>query len=224
LNMSVYHLHHPDGFDKRMVEVVEFNIMIKMVKKADPTLVILIALLSIAVAAAFLKGGVALTWQGLTQTGRLLETVWLRLPLGFALGGLVQVLVPRAVIARWLGPASGIKGILIGSYTGIIMAGAPYVMLPVVASLYLAGAGAGPIIALLTGQALLGIQNLIVWQIPFLGIGLPLSKYIVCLFIVPLVGLAGSAVYKLLPRLPDLKPRAESQLSNTSQSEPTEKR
>ena len=95
--------------------------MMKIVRKADPTLVILIALLLIAVAAAFLKGGVQLAGQGLVQTGRLLETVWLRLPLGFALGGLIQVLVPRTIIARWLGPTSGIKGILIGSYGGIVL-------------------------------------------------------------------------------------------------------
>ncbi|MEK7354028.1 MAG: permease, partial [Chloroflexota bacterium] len=142
---------------------------------------------------------------------------------GFALGGLIQVLVPRAVIASWRGPTSGIKGILIGSYAGIVLSGAPYVMLPVVASLYLAGAGAGPIIALLTGQALLALQNLIVWQIPFLGVGIPLSKFIVCLFITPLVGLAGSVVYKLLSRLPDLKAKGESNLPPTGQKEGVKK-
>lgn len=177
----------------------------KILKKADPTLLVLIALLLLAIVLAFLKGGGQVAWQGVVQTGRLLESIWLRLPLGFALGGLIQVLVPRNVIARWLGPTSGLRGILIGSYTGIVLSGAPYVMLPIVASLYLAGAGAGPVIALLTGQALLGIQNLIVWQIPFLGVGLPLSKYIACLIITPLVGLAGSVVFRLLTRLPDLK-------------------
>ncbi|MBI2850885.1 MAG: permease [Chloroflexi bacterium] len=197
--------------------------MIKLVRRTDPTLVILIVLLSVAVGLAFLKGGGQLAWLGVVQAGRLLETVWLRLPLGFALGGLIQVLVPRAVIARWLGPASGVKGILIGSYTGIILSGAPYVMLPVVASLYLAGAGAGPIIALLTGQALLALQNLIVWQIPFLGVGLPLSKYIVCLFIVPLVGLAGSAVFKLLGRLPDLEAKRDLSASGAGQKEGADK-
>ncbi|MBM2825839.1 MAG: conserved rane protein of unknown function [Dehalococcoidales bacterium] len=191
----------------------------KIVRKVDATLAILIALLLITVAAAFFKGGVPLTWLGLVQTGRLLETVWLRLLLGFVLGGLTQVLVPRSIIARWLGPASGIKGILIGSYTGIFMAGAPYVMLPVVASLYLAGAGAGPVIALLTGQALLGLQNLIVWQIPFLGVGLPLSRFIVSLFITPLVGLLGATVFKILTRLPDLDAKHDHNVSSTRQKE-----
>ena len=196
----------------------------KMVRKADVTLVILIALVVIAVVMAFWKGGGQLTVLGLVQTGRLLETVWLRLLLGFTLGGLIQVLVPRAVIARWLGPTSGIKGILIGSYTGIIMSGAPYVMLPVVASLYSAGASAGPIIALLTGQSLLALQNLIAWQIPFLGIGLPLSKYIVCLFITPLVGFAGSVVFRLLAQLPDVDTKGDDNVFRTGQDEEANRR
>ncbi|MFH1382703.1 MAG: permease [Chloroflexota bacterium] len=179
--------------------------MMKIVRKADATLVILIVLVVIAVAIAFWMGGGQSIRLGLVQTGRLLETVWIRLLLGFTLGGLINVLVPRAAIARWLGPTSGIKGVLIGSYAGIIMSGAPYVMLPVVASLYVAGAGAGPIIALVTGQSLLGLQTFIAWQIPFLGVGLPLSKYITCLLITPLVGFSGAAVFKLLTRLPDLK-------------------
>ncbi len=170
----------------------------KVVKKADITLVILVALVLIGVAAAFWNGGWQLAGLGLVQTGRLIEKVWLRILLGFTLGGLIQVLIPRDIIARWLGPTSGIKGILIGSYTGIFMSGAPYVMLPVVASLYTAGAGAGPIIALVTGQSLISLQTLITWQIPFLGVGIPLSKFIVCLFIAPFVGFAGSIVFKLL--------------------------
>ncbi len=176
----------------------------KILRRMDITLVVLITLLVVAVVAAFWKGGWQLTGLGLVQAGRLIETVWLRLLIGLTLGGLIQVLIPRAVIARWLGPTSGIKGIIIGSYTGIILGGPPYVCLPVVASLYVAGAGAGPIIALLTGNSLLGIQNLIAWQIPFLGVGIPLSKYIVCLFVTPIVGFVGSLVFKLLAGVPEL--------------------
>ena len=93
--------------------------------RVDTTLVILIGLVVVAVAAALLKGGGGLAWQGTMQTYGLLKSIWIRLPVGFALGGFIQVLVPRAIIARWLGPNSGIKGIIIGSYTGIVLAGAP---------------------------------------------------------------------------------------------------
>lgn len=124
----------------------------------------------------------------------------MRLLLGFTLGGLVRVLIPNAVIARWLGHTSGFRGILIGSYIGVIMPGGPYVTLLVIASIYSAGAGVGPVIALLTGRSLLGIQMLVVWQIPFLGMEIPLARYITCLVIPPMVGLAGAAVFRIVTR------------------------
>jgi uncharacterized membrane protein YraQ (UPF0718 family) len=172
-----------------------------VVKKLDKTLLVLGALVLIALAAAFGKGGWQLTFSGFAKAGELVSTVWLRLLLGFTLGGLVRVLIPSGMIAKWLGDTSGLKGILIGSYIGTILPGGPYVTLPVIASIYSAGAGVGPVISLLTGRALLGIQMLVVWQIPFLGVEIPLARYIACLFIPPLVGLAGSALFMMMTRL-----------------------
>jgi len=186
----------------------------KIIKKLDTTLLILVVLVCISVAATLWIGGWQLTIMGFTQAGQLLNTIWLRLLLGFTLGGLIQVLIPRNVIAKWLGPASGLKGILIGSYTGTVMSGAPYVMLPIVASIYRAGAGVGPIIALLTGQGLLGLQTLIVWQIPFLGVELPLARYIVSLFIPPFAGLAGAAVYRVMARTPQAAGKSDDNVGN----------
>jgi uncharacterized membrane protein YraQ (UPF0718 family) len=103
------------------------------------------------------------------------------------------------LIAKWLGRTSGLKGILIGSYISIIMPGGPWVSFPVIASIYKAGAGVGPVIALLTGRSVLGIQMLVLWQIPFLGLEIPLAKYIACLVIPPIVGLAGAAVFRKIP-------------------------
>jgi len=173
----------------------------EVIKKLDKTLLVMAALVLIAVAVASSTGGWQLALDGLKQAGQLANTVWLRLLLGFTLGGLVQVLIPRALIAKWLGHTSGLKGIFIGSYIGIIMPGGPFVSLPVIASIYRAGAGVGPVIALLTGRGLLGIQMLLMWQIPFLGLEIPLARYIACLFIPPLAGLAGAAVLRMITRL-----------------------
>lgn len=163
----------------------------------DLALLILLVLLFIAIVTALWRGGWQLLFSGLRQTGSTLKSMWLRVLLGMTLGGLIQVLIPSAVIAEWLGPASGLKGILIGSYVGIIMGGGPYVTLPIIASIFKAGAGAGPVIALLTG-GILSVQGLITWQIPLLGAKIAFTRYIVCLFVPPLVGLAGGAVYQLL--------------------------
>ena len=164
----------------------------------DITLLVLVALVLIAVTAAFWKGRWQLLISGFKQAGLTLRLIWARLLLGIMLGGLIRALVPGTLIAEWLGPASGLKGILIGSYAGIIISGGPYITLPIVASIYTAGAGVGPTIALLTSVNLLGLQPLFAWQIPFLGTKIALTRYAICLLIPPLVGLAGDAIYQLL--------------------------
>ena len=70
--------------------------------------------------------------------------------------------------------------------------------MPIIASIYGAGAGPAPIIALLTSGNLIRLQGLIVMQIPFFGARIALVRYAVCIFIPPLVGLAGGAIYQLM--------------------------
>jgi len=170
-------------------------------KKLDTTLLILAALVVVAVAATFWKGGWQLTITGFMQSSQLFQTVWFRLILGFILGGLVQGLVPNAIIAKWLGHASGFKGILIGSYIGIVIPGGPYVWLPVIAAIYRAGAGVGPVVALIVGRGLLSLQMLLVWQIPFLGMEITAARFAACLLLPPLAGLIGRSVFQAISKL-----------------------
>ena len=80
----------------------------------------------------------------------------------FALAGLIQVAIPAEVIHAWLGEGSGLRGIVIGTVAGALIAGGPYVSFPIIASVYQAGAGVGTTVALITGWAMLGLG-----QIPF---------------------------------------------------------
>ena len=187
-------------------------------EKIDISLLILALLVVITAAASLWTGGWQRTVSGLTKSVHLLNTVWLRLILGFNLGGLIQVLVSHELIVKWLGPTSGLKGICIGSYAGIFMMGGPFIRLPVIASIYRGGAGVGPVIALLTGNEL-AIFGLIIWQIPFLGVGIPLARYIVCLFIPPLVGLLGELVYRLMGYLPYSDPDNVQESLNLMQAQ-----
>ena len=165
----------------------------------DITLLILLILVSMAIVATLWTGGWRLLLSGFAQTGQFIRTVWLRLLLGFTLGGVATVLIPSPLISEWLGPASGLKGILIGSYAGLIVGGGgPYVGLPIIASILAAGAGIGPVMALLTSWTLLGLRGLFIWQVPFLGMKLALTRYVVCLLAPPIVGILGSHVYQLI--------------------------
>lgn len=164
----------------------------------DITLLILIVMVFIAAVAAFWVGGWRLIISGLKQGGHMIRLVWLRLLLGIIIGGLVQVLIPAELIVEWIGPASGVKGILIGSYLGIILTGGPYVQVPIIASIYKSGAAAGPIIALLAAGNVLSLQLLFTWYLPFFGIRLNAARYIACVVALPVIGLVGGAVFWLL--------------------------
>jgi len=166
-------------------------------RTANIPLLILGTLLIAAIAISLYTGGFQLTFAGIIKAGRLLESIWLRMLLGFLLGGFVQAVIPRELVSKWLGSASGLKGILLGSFGGIVSTGGPYVWLPVVVSIYKAGAGIGPVLALMTARGILSIQMLIVWQIPFFGVELSLARYIPCLFVPPVVGILGQYVFRI---------------------------
>jgi len=164
----------------------------------DIALLILIGLVALTAIGAFWKGRWQLVVSGLKQGGQTLKMMWFRLLLGMLFGGLIQVLIPSELIAEWLGPASGWKGIIIASYAGVIISGGPFVTMPILASIYAAGAGVGPVIAFLVSMNMVGVRILIAWQIPFLGAKLALVRYLVCFFVPPLVGIVGGALYQLL--------------------------
>ena len=162
----------------------------------DITLLIQVVLVAVAIVIALWKGKWRLLALGFKQAIRTFKSIWLRVLMGFTLSGLIHVLIPHELIAKWLGPASGLKGILIGSFIGMFFTGGPYVRMPIIAAIYSAGAAVGPVIALLISSPILNLHALVAWQFPFLGIKLPLARYIACLFIPPVAAVAGDVLYR----------------------------
>ena len=78
----------------------------------------------------------------------------------FIVAGMVQVLIPREVIARWVGDESGFRGILFGTLAGSITPGGPYITLPIAAGLMKAGAGIGTMVAYVTAWSLIAVARL----------------------------------------------------------------
>lgn len=100
--------------------------------------------------------------QGLIQGWKMGIHLIPLLLVAFALSGLIQVAVPAELIQHWLGEGAGLRGIVIGTAAGALIAGGPYVSFPIIASIYQSGAGVGTTVALITGWAMLGLG-----QIPF---------------------------------------------------------
>ncbi len=108
--------------------------------------------------------------------------------------GFVQVLVPRDLVARWLGEESGFRGLVVATVAGIFTPGGPMTSFPLVVALYNSGAERGALITYITAWTLLGLQRVMVWEIPLLGSEFVLVRYLACLVLPPLVGLIARRV------------------------------
>jgi len=78
----------------------------------------------------------------------------------FIVAGMVQVLLPKELLSKWVGAESGIRGIFMGTVAGALAPGGPYVSLPVAAGLLRAGASIGTMVAFLTGWSLWAVARL----------------------------------------------------------------
>ena len=115
---------------------------------------------------------------------------------GMLVGGFISVLIPNDVVARWLGRESGFKGILIASVAGMITPGGPIISFPVIMALAVAGADIGALLAYLTAWSTLGLNRIIVWEIPFMGFDFAVVRFLAS---IPLPFIAGYLVRRLPP-------------------------
>lgn len=168
-----------------------------MRRRVSATVFILLGLVLVAFAAAYAKDP-ALPLQGLQASGRLFGNVWLELALGFVLAGMIDVLIPAALVSRWLGSGQADQGILAGWAVGLAMPGGPYLAFPVAAKLFDSGASAGAIIALLTAKTLVSPVRTLTYEAPLLGWPLTLARFIPGVLLPPLMGWLGQWLYLLI--------------------------
>ena len=107
--------------------------------------------------------------------------------LSFIVAGMVQVLLPKEIISRWIGEESGMRGILIGTVVGSLTPGGPYVSLPIATGLLHSGASVGTIVAFLTGWSLWAISRLPM-EVGILGWKFTLIRIASTFFFPPIAG------------------------------------
>ncbi|MFN3822039.1 MAG: permease [bacterium] len=137
-------------------------------------------------------------WQGFFHGGTLFIKILPNLVLGFIMAGMVMVLVPKEAIIKLVGEESGLKGLGIATILGALTPGGPFAQFPLVASLYQKGAGIGPTAAYLTSWSILGINRIIVYEWPFMGIRFVLLRIGISLIIPTFVGLMVSTLNRLI--------------------------
>lgn len=108
--------------------------------------------------------------------------------------GFIWVLVPRERMSAFLKRNSGKRGLVIATAAGCVTPGGPASAFPFLAILAGSGADRGILVAYITSWALLGIQRIIVWDIPLMGIDFSLLRFLIG---VPLPIIAGLLARRL---------------------------
>lgn len=89
------------------------------------------------------------TIRSVEMGARSLARISLLLLSGVLLGSFVGTFLPRELVSSLLGRESGFTGILLGTLFGAVMPGGPYVLFPIVASLFSSGAAISPLISMI---------------------------------------------------------------------------
>lgn len=144
----------------------------------DKSVLVLAALATVSGLACWRIAGVDAVAESLVADGKTFLDLIPKMALAFILAALVTSLLPRAVVAKWLGEQSGAKGVALATGVGAVTPGGPMMSFPLVASLAKAGAGRGALIAYLTSWETLGFQRILVWEIPLLGFEYTAMRFI----------------------------------------------
>lgn len=112
----------------------------------------------------------------------------------FIVAGMVEVLLPRGLISKWIGTESGMRGIFIGTVAGSLTPGGPYVSLPLVAGLLRSGASVGTMVAFLTGWSLWAVSRLPI-EVGILGWKFTLIRIASTFFFPPIAGLIAQTFF-----------------------------
>ncbi len=134
----------------------------------DPSMLVLVVLALVLGLVAYLKDP-GLPWLGAKTGFAMLWFILPRLVPALILAGLLQVLVPQEVVARYFGRQGGFRAIVLASAAGVVTPGGPMVSVPFMVALANSGMALPPLVAYMTSWSLFGMQRIIAWEAPLMG-------------------------------------------------------
>jgi uncharacterized membrane protein YraQ (UPF0718 family) len=156
---------------------------------------ILLALVALVLAGlTWWRGGSALALAGLIEGGETLLSVVPLLIAAFLIAGLIQALVTRETVTRWLGAGAGWRGIALACLGGALIPGGPYVYYPIAAALLNAGAGLGVLVAFVTAKNLWSLSRLPM-EFALLGPRLTVIRFVATLLLPPVLGFLAELLF-----------------------------
>lgn len=158
--------------------------------------VIVMSTLALVLTALAYRKGLAL--EGAKEGVNLLVQVGPILIPAFILAGMATKVVPQEQLGQWLGHDSGLRGLAVGTVTGALTPGGPFMLFPILAVLLKAGTGVGVITAFLTSWSLLGIHRILAFEMPLMGWRYTLCRLIASAVFPIVIGFLSQQVWERL--------------------------
>lgn len=153
--------------------------------------------IGLIVAGYFRRGDFSLVAEGLKAGGQMGYQILPLIAVALIMAGMIQVVIPAELTARWIGTESGTKGLLLASVLGAVTPGGPMTSFPIVAALYKAGADIAPIAAFVFSWSIIGVHRIIIWEMPLMGPKFTLSRLAAGILFPPILGLLTKLVFNL---------------------------
>jgi uncharacterized membrane protein YraQ (UPF0718 family) len=164
----------------------------------DWSTAVIVAIVTAAASYVYLRDGadgfMAVLWSDLDLFVDILPKVLA----GCLIAAFITILLPREMIERWVGAESGLKGILIATFAGIILPGGPFAIFPIAGAFIAVGADVSAAVTLITSWSLMGINRAIVWEMPFFGFDFVAWRSLAALPLPIIAGLTVRAILRML--------------------------
>ncbi|MFP4202203.1 MAG: permease [Candidatus Acetothermia bacterium] len=165
-------------------------------------LILLITATGAVILLSFFPGKVEPTIS--TSMNYLIEMAWI-LPAVMILMGLFKVWVSKDMVVKYLGKASGLKGILIAVLLGSTPTGPLYVAFPLAAAMIDKGARILNIVVFLSAWACIKIPQEMI-EIQFLGVKFMAARLVLTILLVSVMGLV---IEKIIENTGSINPELE---------------
>lgn len=139
------------------------------------------------------KGNAAF-WQTLAHDAELLAKMLPRIVVALSIAALIWVMLPRDRVSALVGTDSGLRGLIIATLAGGVTPGGPSSAYALLAVLAVSGADRGALVAYITAWATLGMQRILVWDVPFMGVEFSVLRGLVSLPLPIVAGLVARSL------------------------------
>ncbi|MDQ0304947.1 hypothetical protein [Ancylobacter polymorphus] len=108
-------------------------------------------------------------WRSLGEDVALVIELAPKLAGAAQVAAFVPILLSGEMVSRMLGDHAGLRAIAIAAGIGAVTPGGPITSFPLVAALRAAGSGELALIAFVTSWSTLGMQRILMWELPLMG-------------------------------------------------------